>query len=98
MPRQTHRWVIDSIAEHVAVIEVDGDRTVRLPQWLLPRDAAEGQVLLVHHELDGDGERSVLSIEIDRAGTARALRESAAQVDAIRKASAPHDPGGDVGL
>ncbi len=96
MPRQTHRWVIDSIAEHVAVIEVDGDRTVRLPQWLLPRGAAEGQVLLVHHELDG--ERSVLSVEIDRAGTARALRESAAQVDAIRKASAPHDPGGDVTL
>jgi Protein of unknown function (DUF3006) len=98
MPKQTHRWVIDSIAEHVAVIEVDGDRTVRLPQWLLPRGVAEGQVLVVHHDVDAHGDRSALIIEIDHVATAEALRKSAAQVDALRKASARHDPGGDIEL
>lgn len=98
MPRETHRWVIDSIAEHVAAIEVDGTQMVRLPQWVLPRDAAEGAVLRVQHERDAQGERSTLSIEIDRAATAAARQASHAQVDAIRKASARRDPGGDVKL
>lgn len=98
MPRETHRWVIDSIAEHVAAIEVDGTQMVRLPQWVLPRGAAEGQVLRVQHELDARGERSTLSIEIDRTATRHALDASTAQVNAIRKDSARRDPGGDVVL
>ena len=98
MPRQAHRWVIDSIAEGVVVIEVDGEQTVRLPRWVLPRGAAEGQVLSVRHDLDAAGEQSVLHIEIDRAATEAALGASRAQVDAIRRASARRDPGGDVSL
>ncbi|HEY5218895.1 MAG TPA: DUF3006 family protein [Gemmatimonadaceae bacterium] len=98
MPSEAHRWVIDSIAEHVAAIQVDGSAMVRLPQWVLPRGAAEGQVLSVTHELDGKGERSTLTIAIDRAGTATALRESKAQVDAMRKASSRRDTGGDIKL
>jgi len=98
MPREMHRWVIDSIADHVAVIEVDGAAMVRLPQWMLPRRATEGQVLHAKHEVDRNGQRSVLTIEIDEVATAAALDASNAQVDAIRKASAQHDPGGDVKL
>ena len=96
MPRETHRWVIDSIAEHVAAIEVDGGPLVRLPQWVLPRGAAEGQVLRVAHELDAAGDRSTLEITVDRAATAEALDASRAQVDGLRKASARRDRGGDV--
>ena len=98
MPQQTHRWVIDSIAEHVAVIEVDGDRTVRLPRWILPAGAAEGQVLAVRHVRNAAGTHSTLHIEIDRVATDTALRASKAQVGAIRKASGRRDPGGDVAL
>lgn len=98
MPRQAHRWVIDSIADQVVVIEVDGEQTVRLPRWVLPRGAAEGQVLSVQHDLDASGNQSVLRIDIDRTATEAALRASQAQVDAIRKASGRRDPGGNVKL
>ncbi len=98
MPREMHRWVIDSITGHVAAIEVDGATMVRLPQWVLPRSAVEGQVLLVKHEIDGKGRRSVISIEIDFAATAAALDASKAQVDTMRNASARRDPGGDIKL
>jgi hypothetical protein len=98
MPQETHRWVIDSIAEHVAAIELDGGPMVRLPQWLLPRGASEGQVLAVRHELDAEGRRSVVTIEIDQAATAQALAESQAQVGAMRDASRKRDPGGNISL
>lgn len=98
MAPSMHRWVVDSIAEGIAAIEVDGDEMVHLPGWLLPRAAAEGQVLSVRHELDANGDRSVLKIEIDRDATEAARAASAAQVRAIRRASARHDPGGDVSL
>ncbi|MGH7668634.1 MAG: DUF3006 domain-containing protein [Gemmatimonadaceae bacterium] len=98
MSRQAHRWVIDSIADQVAVIEVDGEQTVHLPRWVIPRGAVEGQVLTVQHDLDPGGQHSVLHIAIDRAATDSALRDSQAQVGAIRKASGRHDPGGDISL
>lgn len=98
MTRQAHRWIIDSIADRVAVIEVDGDQTVHLPRWVLPRTAAEGQVLTVQHDLDAAGRQSVLRIEIDQAATEMALRASQAQLDAIRKASGRRDPGGNISL
>jgi len=98
MSRQAHRWVIDSIADQVVVIEVDGEQTVHLPRWVLPRAAAEGQVLSVQHDLDAAGQHSMLRIEIDRAATETALRASRAQVDAIRKASGHRDPGGNISL
>jgi hypothetical protein len=98
MPRQAHRWVIDSITDQVVAIEVDGEQTVHLPRWVLPRGAAEGQVLSVQHDLDAAGDQSVLRIAIDRAATEAALRASQAQVDAIRKASGRRDTGGNISL
>ncbi len=98
MSQQAHRWVIDSIADQVVVIEVDGEETVRLPRWVLPRGAVEGDVLAVRHDVDAAGQRSVLRIEIDRAATEAALRTSQEQVDAIRKASSRRDPGGNISL
>jgi Protein of unknown function (DUF3006) len=96
MPRESHRWVIDSIAEHIATIEVDGAAPARVPEWVLPRGAAEGDVLRVEHDVDASGRRSVLTIEIDRDATAAALDASRAQVDAIRTTSTRRDRRGDV--
>ncbi len=98
MAPRMHRWVIDSIAEGVAAIEVDGDGVVRLPQWVLPRGAAEGQVLSVEHDLDPEGTRSALRITIDREATDSARAASAAQTRAMRRESGRRDPGGDITL
>jgi hypothetical protein len=39
MATRRHQWIIDSIEEFIASIEVDGKRTIQLPQWFLPRGA-----------------------------------------------------------
>jgi hypothetical protein len=96
MPSVNHRWVIDSIAEQVAAIEVDGAQVVHLPQWVLPQGAAEGQLLAVRHELDRQGKRSTITIELDVAATTAALAESTAQVDGIKSIS--RDKGGNIKL
>jgi hypothetical protein len=82
-----HRWVIDSIAEHVAAIEVDGAEVVRVPQWILPARAAEGDVLAVRHDVSADGNRSVVTIDIDDAATVAARSASSAQVAGINAVS-----------
>jgi len=91
-----HQWVIDSIEEFVASIEVDGKTMIQLPQWLLPDAARDGHVLAVRHERPTRGKRSVLTIEIDEPATKKALDQSAAQVNKHRKQ--PNDPGGDIVL
>ena len=96
MATQRHTWIIDSIEERVAAIEVDGDAVVRLPQWVLPRGAREGDVLTVSHELDADGERSTLRIAVDPDATERALGRSRRQTQKGRKS--PGDAGGDITL
>jgi hypothetical protein len=93
---ERHRWVIDSIEEFVASIEVDGGKMITVPQWVLPDGAREGQVLTVRHDRPPKGQRSVLTIEIDEAATARALADSAAQV--AKHGRQPNDPGGDIKL
>ena len=91
-----HRWVIDSIEESVASIEVDGDRMITVPQSLLPKGAKQGDVLRVLRETASDGKRSTLNIEIDEAATREALAASAAQTKkGTRQAN---DPGGDIAL
>lgn len=91
-----HRWVVDSIEESVASVEVDGDRMVTVPQSLLPAGVKPGHVLNVRRDQSPDGQRSVLTIEIDEAATREALAASAAQV---RKGSRQkNDPGGDIVL
>jgi hypothetical protein len=93
---EQHRWVVDSIEEFVASIEVDGGKMIQLPQWVLPDGARDGHVLSVCHDRPTGGTRSVLTIEIDEKGTKDALDASAAQVAKHRKQ--PNDPGGDIAL
>jgi hypothetical protein len=57
-----HRWMIDSIEEHTANVQVDG-RMMHVPKWMLPRGARAGDVLAVRHEVTA--EHSVLNIERD---------------------------------
>jgi hypothetical protein len=91
-----HRWVVDSIEESVASVEVDGDRMITVPQSLLPAGVTSGHVLSVRRERSPDGRRSILTIEIDAAATKQALAESAAQVK--KGSRQKNDPGGDIVL
>ena len=91
-----HRWIIDSIEESVASIEVDGDCMITVPQSLLPSDAKQGHVLRVLREAAADGKRSTLTIEVDEAATREALAASAAQTK--KGTRQPNDPGGDIAL
>jgi hypothetical protein len=93
---ETHRWVIDSIEEFVASVEVDAATMIHVPLWLLPDRAREGQVLLVQHDRPSGGTRSQLTVEVDDAATRQAMDASAAQTEAGRKAGG--DAGGDVRL
>lgn len=85
--------MVDSIEEFIASVEVDGRDIIRVPQWLLPPNAKEGDVLRVTHERAGD--RSVLRVELDETATAAANRASAAQV---AQPGAKRDPGGHIKL
>jgi hypothetical protein len=91
-----HRWVIDSIEESVASIEVDGDRMITVPQSLLPSDAKQGHVLRVLRETAADGRRSSLTIEVDEVATRETLAASAVQ--AKKGTRQKNDPGGDIAL
>lgn len=96
MPDSAHRWVVDSIEESMASVEVDGKSMITVPQTLLPSGARQGHVLRVKRELSTDGLRSVLTIELDEAATKRALAASAAQVK--KGVKGKNDPGGDISL
>jgi hypothetical protein len=96
MSDSVHRWVVDSIEESMASVEVDGKSMITVPQTLLPSGARPGHVLRVKRELSADGLRSVLTIELDEAATKRALAASAAQVKKGVKGKS--DPGGDINL
>lgn len=93
MNRQHHVWTIDAIEEDVARIEVDGDRVVTLPLWLLPFAVVEGDVLRVSHQREAA--RSVLIIDRDVEATRLATGRSARQL-----ADTPLDTGagGDIVL
>jgi hypothetical protein len=96
MSDSAHRWVIDSIEEFMASVEVDGKSMITVPQSLLPSGAKQGHVLSVKRDVSADGKRSALTIEVDEAATKRALAESAAQVK--KGARGKNDPGGDITL
>jgi hypothetical protein len=96
MADSAHRWVVDSIEESMASVEVDGKSMMTVPQSLLPSGAREGHVLNVKRELSADGMRSALTIELDQDATKRALAESAAQVK--KGVKGKKDPGGDITL
>ncbi len=88
MTRQHHRWTIDAIEEGVARLEVDGELMVSVPAWILPADAAAGDVLRVEHEREG--ERSRLTITRDEEETRLAWEASGRQL-------AQMPPSGDTG-
>jgi hypothetical protein len=96
MSDSAHRWVIDSIEEFMASVEVDGKSMITVPQSLLPSGAKQGHVLSVKRDVSADGKRSALTIEVDEAATKRALAESAAQVK--KGARGKNDPVGDITL
>ena len=96
MPTSRHRWVVDGIEEHTARVEVDGDRVVNLPSWLLPEGAKDGDVLTVEHERKRGGSR--LTIVADRAATKEATAKSAEQVRSTEGKGKSKDPGGDITL
>lgn len=96
MGTKKYRWVVDSMEESVASIEIDGERTVQLPKWLLPRGAKQGDVLTVTHDVSESGEESRLGIVVDRDATRAAMERSAKQVGST--ARSPNDPGGDIKL
>jgi hypothetical protein len=85
-------WSIDSINDDWASVEVDGGQIVRMPVWLLPPGAREGDVYAVQRET-GPG-RSVVMIVVDEKEKARRLARSRRQVE--RRAG--NDPGGDITL
>lgn len=93
MSLQEHRWSIDAIEDAVVSVEVDGNRVLHLPRWMLPVDAREGDVLRVTHDRDHD--RSVLTIVTDAAETQIALERSLAQ---LRDRRVMRDEGGDIEL
>ena len=96
MAEQQHVWRIDGIEEGVARIEEDGERMITLPRQFLPREATEGQRLVVTRMV---GKGSVtLAIAIDAAGTAEELEQSRAQTSAALAQSRKRDPGGNVSL
>jgi DUF3006 family protein len=91
-----HRWIVDSIEESVASVEVDGDRMITVPQSLLPSGAKQGHVLRVVRETASDGKRSTVTIEVDEVATREALAASAAQTK--KGTRQKNDPGGDIAL
>jgi hypothetical protein len=96
MADSAHRWVIDSIEESMASVEVDGKSMITVPQSLLPSGAKEGDVLSVKRDVSADGMRTALTIEVDAAATKGALADSAAQVK--KGVKGKKDPGGDITL
>lgn len=96
MSDSAHRWVIDSIEESMASVEVDGKSMITVPQSLLPSGAKPGHVLSVKRDVSADGMRTAVMIEVDEAATKRALAESAAQVK--KGVKGKKDPGGDITL
>lgn len=91
---RSHRWIVDSIGERTASVEIDGDGMAQVPRSLLPRDVREGDVLAVRFEEGGDAAQAMIHVGIDREATRAAFEASARQT---RKGTRPdNDPGGPV--
>ena len=72
------RWLVDAVEEGVARLELEDGEAITLPAWLLPGDAAPGDVLRAR--VSTRGGRATLTLEHDEAGTREALRRSAEQL------------------
>jgi hypothetical protein len=93
---EKHSWAIDSIEEFVASVEVDGKLMARVPQWLLPPAAKEGDIVAVEHNISDDGAKSSVEIAFDREATKRAHERSARVPKKTGREKV--DPGGDIKL
>lgn len=89
----THQLIIDRFEGDMAVVEVDGERFIELPRWLLPADAAEDDLLVLISRAEMGG-AITHEVRIDAAGTALARAEAEKLVDRLRR----KDPGGDLVL
>ena len=87
------RWTIDQIEDDTAAVEHD-EQLHTIPRALIPRDAREGDVLLVTVTRDAN-DKTVVTIALDRAAT-KAAREESRKQRATRPRS--QDPGGDIEL
>ena len=87
------RWSIDQIEEDTAAVEYD-EQPHTIPRALIPRDAREGDVLLVTVTRHSD-DTTVVTIALDRVATKAAVKESERQ-----RANRPRsqDPDGDIEL
>lgn len=81
------QWVVESIGDATAGIEIDDGSVARVPRWLLPEAARVGDVLAVTRERSAG--RTQLTVERDPAATRAALDASERQARA-----APVDQGG----
>jgi len=88
-----HRLVVDRIEGDLAVVEVDGDRFLDLPRWILPTGARGDDVVVVRRRETGDG-AVTLELVVDAEATARARDEAKALIERLRR----KDTGGDIVL
>lgn len=88
------RWVIDSIEENIASVEIDGHTMITVPVAILPTGTREGQILKVRSEGTRSATRALISFEYDAAATSAALARSAEQVK--KGARQANDPGGNI--
>ncbi len=89
----SHRLVVDHLEGDLVVVEVDGDRFLDLPRWLLPAGVREGDVVLARVETGEAGERRI-ELRVDRAATEAARAEVQEVLTRLRQ----RDPGGDLAL
>jgi len=76
-----------------ARVEVDGERMITVPLWLLPTDVREGDVLRVEHRRAVDESAFVITRDVGEGE--RRLERSREQVARI---PVDRGPGGDVVL
>lgn len=90
------RWVVDSVEEGQAAIEVDGRSLLHVPLAQLPAGVREGDVLSVSVSATDEGTR--WEIRRDEQATVAARAASTAQSPAPPSSGPPRDPGGNIRL
>lgn len=87
---EEHRLVVDRFEGNLAVVEVDGDRFLDLPRWLLPPGTREDDVVALTVRIGPDGSLTCTA-RVDPAATAAAREEAERLVQRLKQ----KDPGGD---
>ncbi|MFO7259669.1 MAG: DUF3006 domain-containing protein [bacterium] len=90
---EEHRVVVDRFEGDLAVVEVDGDRFLDLPRWLLPPGTREDDVVALTIRVSPDGSVTCTA-RVDAGATAAARAEAERLIERLRQ----KDPGGDIVL